>query len=81
MMLTDDSQELHEQWLRHDEGVLLMNVFSFLDVKTLLQIERFNRTRKNLCKKTIDEECGPNGPEAFHSNQEQKDVSTKLEQW
>ena len=74
MMVADDSQELYEQWLYQDEGALLLYTLSFLDVKTLLQKMKVNKTWRDLCQKTIRGKCGPNGPKVFQSNQELKDA-------
>jgi surface protein len=76
-MVADDSQELYEQWFHHDGGVFLVYTLSFLDVKTLLQKEKVNKTWRQLCKKTIDDKCDPNGPKPFQSNQELRDAVEK----
>jgi hypothetical protein len=77
MVTSDNLQALYEQWLHHDEGVLAVYTLSFLDVKTLSQKELVNKNWQNLCKKTIDDKCGPNGPKPFQSKQELKDAVNK----
>jgi hypothetical protein len=73
----DHHQELRQQWLNQDEGGLLVYTLSFLDVKTLLQKELISKAWRHLCKKTIDDKCGNNGPKPFESNQELKDAVEK----
>jgi surface protein len=76
--VTDNPQIVYQkQWLHHDEGALVVYALSFLDVKTLLQMEIVNKTWRNLCKKTINEKGGPDGPKAFTSTQELEDAVMK----
>jgi surface protein len=74
LMVTDDLQALHQQWLHHDDGAMVVYALSFLDVKHLLQKERVNKTWRKLCTRTIQGKCGPNGPQTFQSKQELKDA-------
>jgi hypothetical protein len=47
-VMTDNNlQELYQQWQEHDEGVLFVYTLSFLDVKTLLQRQKVNKTWQN----------------------------------
>jgi surface protein len=68
---------LYHQWLNHDDGVLVVHALSFLDVKSLLQKERVNKTWRKLCKETIKTKCSPHGPKPFQSNQELRDAIDK----
>jgi hypothetical protein len=72
---------LYQQWSREDEGALLLNVLSFLDVKTLLQKSSVNKTCRNLCEKTIRYECGLNGPKRFESKKELRDAVWKYSKY
>jgi hypothetical protein len=58
LIVTDNLSALHQQWLDQDEGALVMHVLSFLDVKSLVQQERVNKTWRKLCLKTIEGKCG-----------------------
>jgi surface protein len=70
LMVTDNVQESYQEWLHHDDGTLVVHAFSFLDVKSLVQQERVNKTWRKLCRKTIEAKCVPNGPKAFQSKKE-----------
>jgi surface protein len=69
-MVTDDIQALYQQCFYQDDGALLVNILSFLDVKTLEQLESVNKAWQELCKKTIHGKCGDNGPKAFECDDE-----------
>jgi surface protein len=72
IVMVDSVQEAYQQWLNHDEGVLVVHALSFLDIKTLLQKERVNKTWRKLCKKTMQTKCG-----RFESKQELKGAIDK----
>jgi surface protein len=72
IVMVDSVQEAYQQWLHHDEGVLFLHALSFLDIKTLLQKERVNKTWRKLCKKTMQTKCG-----RFETKQELKDAIDK----
>jgi hypothetical protein len=67
-------QVSYQQWFNHDDGILVVHTLSFLDVKSLLQKERVNKTWRKLCRKTYKGKCGPDGPTPFQSNQELRDT-------
>jgi surface protein len=77
IVVSDNLQLLYQQWLHHDDGVLVVHALSFLNVKKLLQKERVDKTWRKLCKKTMQTKCGPDGPTPFQSNQELRDVIVK----
>jgi surface protein len=77
MTVTDNLQESYQEWLYHDDSLLVMHVLSFLDVKSLLQKERVDKTWRKLCRKAIYGKCGPNGPIAFQSRRELRDTVKK----
>jgi hypothetical protein len=81
IILEDNLQILHQQWLNHDEGTLVVYALSFLDVKNLLLTERVNKTWRDLCKKTISGKIGQEGPRAFESNQELRDAVRKYSRY
>jgi Mycoplasma protein of unknown function, DUF285 len=79
MMEAENLLDLYQQWFHLDDGALVVYTLSFLqlDVKTLLKMERVNKSWRQLCKKTIDDKCSPNGPKAFQSKQELRDAVVK----
>jgi hypothetical protein len=77
IVVSDNLQLLYQQWLHHDEGFLVVQALSFLDVKTLLQNERVDKTWRKLCKKTVQNKCNPHGTKRFQSKLELRDAVDK----